>query len=90
MHAGGTAPNIAAIVGIEAPSPAERGFQIGQKAITIQWQDGKQVVIWPDEVASGKPLNECNLDFETDRFPAYCNPWENSSLLIARTHDPAA
>jgi len=32
----------------------ERGFQIGHKAITIQWQDGKQVVVWPDELASGK------------------------------------
>ncbi|MBR0774033.1 amino acid ABC transporter substrate-binding protein [Bradyrhizobium diazoefficiens] len=26
----------------------QRGFQIGQKAVTIQWQDGKQVVVWPD------------------------------------------
>jgi branched-chain amino acid transport system substrate-binding protein len=33
----------------------ERGFQIGLKAIAIQWQDGKQVVVWPDELASGKP-----------------------------------
>jgi branched-chain amino acid transport system substrate-binding protein len=33
----------------------ERGFQIGHKAITIQWQDGKQVVVWPVELASGKP-----------------------------------
>jgi branched-chain amino acid transport system substrate-binding protein len=33
----------------------ERGFQTGHKAITIQWQDGKQVVVWPDELASGKP-----------------------------------
>ena len=32
----------------------ERGFQIAHKAITIQWQDGKQVVVWPDELASGK------------------------------------
>jgi branched-chain amino acid transport system substrate-binding protein len=36
----------------------ERGFQVGQKAVTIQWQDGKRVVVWPDELAS-KP-----------RFPA--------------------
>jgi branched-chain amino acid transport system substrate-binding protein len=28
----------------------ERGFQIGHKPITIQWQDGKQVVVWPDEL----------------------------------------
>ena len=33
----------------------ERGFQLGHKAITVQWQDDKQVVVWPDEVASGKP-----------------------------------
>jgi len=32
----------------------ERGFQVGQKAVAIQWQDGKQAVVWPDEVASGK------------------------------------
>src|SRR5262249_33996472 len=33
----------------------QRGFQIAHKPITIQWQDGKQAVVWPDEVASGKP-----------------------------------
>jgi len=33
----------------------ERGFQIGHKAVTIQWQDGRPVVVWPDEVATGKP-----------------------------------
>ena len=32
----------------------ERGFQVGQKAVAIQWQDGKQAVVWPDEVASAK------------------------------------
>src|SRR5262245_56642998 len=32
----------------------ERGFQIGHKAVTIQWQDGKQIVVWPDELVSGK------------------------------------
>jgi branched-chain amino acid transport system substrate-binding protein len=31
-----------------------RGFQVGHKAITIQWQDDKLVVVWPDEVAAGK------------------------------------
>ena len=29
----------------------ERGFQVGHKPITIQWQ----VVVWPDELASEKP-----------------------------------
>ena len=33
----------------------ERGFQVGHRAITIQWQDEKQVVVWPDDVAAGKP-----------------------------------
>jgi branched-chain amino acid transport system substrate-binding protein len=32
----------------------ERGFQVGHKAITIQWQNDKQMVVWPDEAASGK------------------------------------
>ena len=32
-----------------------RGFQVGQKAVTVQWQDGKKVVVWPNEVASGTP-----------------------------------
>jgi branched-chain amino acid transport system substrate-binding protein len=31
-----------------------RGLQIAHKSITTQWQDGKQVVVWPDELASGK------------------------------------
>jgi branched-chain amino acid transport system substrate-binding protein len=41
----------------------ERGFQIGHKGVTIQWQDGKQVVVWPEEVAAGKA-----------RFPT--PPWD--------------
>ena len=32
----------------------ERGYQIGHRMVTIQWQDGRQVVVWPDDVASGK------------------------------------
>jgi branched-chain amino acid transport system substrate-binding protein len=32
----------------------ERGFQVAHKAITIQWQGGRQVVVWPDAVASGE------------------------------------
>jgi len=42
----------------------QRGFQIAHKAVTIQWQDGKQVVVWPDDAASGKP-----------RFPT--PPWSH-------------
>ena len=30
----------------------QRGFQIGQRAVTIQWQDGKQAVVWPDGLGS--------------------------------------
>jgi branched-chain amino acid transport system substrate-binding protein len=33
----------------------ERGFQVAHKAITIQWQDGKSAVVWPDEAATSKP-----------------------------------
>ena len=32
----------------------ERGYQIGHKATTVQWQDGRSVLVWPDEVATGK------------------------------------
>jgi len=31
-----------------------RGFQVGQRAVTIQWQEGKQAVVWPEDVASAK------------------------------------
>ena len=50
----------------------ERGFQVGHRAITIQWQDGKQVVVWPDELASGKA-----------RFPT--PPWRAINLKMSAT-----
>jgi branched-chain amino acid transport system substrate-binding protein len=31
------------------------GFQIAHKMVMIQWQDGKRVVVWPDDLANGKP-----------------------------------
>jgi branched-chain amino acid transport system substrate-binding protein len=33
----------------------ERGFQVGHRAVTVQWQDGRPALVWPDEVATGKP-----------------------------------
>ena len=33
----------------------ERGFQIANKGLLIQWQDGVKVVVWPEELAAGKP-----------------------------------
>ncbi|PYM52709.1 MAG: hypothetical protein DME16_00670 [Candidatus Rokuibacteriota bacterium] len=30
------------------------GFQTAHKMVMIQWQDGKRVVVWPDDLASGK------------------------------------
>jgi len=30
------------------------GFQIAHKMVTFQWQDGKKVVVWPDDLAQGK------------------------------------
>jgi branched-chain amino acid transport system substrate-binding protein len=31
------------------------GFQIAHKMVLLQWQDGKRVVVWPEDLASGKP-----------------------------------
>jgi branched-chain amino acid transport system substrate-binding protein len=31
------------------------GVQIGHKMLTFQWQDGKKVIVWPEELAPGKP-----------------------------------
>jgi branched-chain amino acid transport system substrate-binding protein len=31
------------------------GFQVAHKMVTFQWQDGKKVIVWPEEVAPGKP-----------------------------------
>ena len=31
------------------------GFQTAHKMVMFQWQDGKKVTVWPDDLASGKP-----------------------------------
>lgn len=31
------------------------GFQIAHKLVLFQWQEGKKVIIWPEELAPGKP-----------------------------------
>ena len=31
------------------------GLQIAHKTLMFQWQDGKTVIVWPDEIAPGKP-----------------------------------
>jgi branched-chain amino acid transport system substrate-binding protein len=31
------------------------GFQIAHKTVILQWQDGKRLIVWPDELANGKP-----------------------------------
>jgi branched-chain amino acid transport system substrate-binding protein len=31
------------------------GFQIAHKMVLLQWQEGKRVVVWPDDLANGKP-----------------------------------
>lgn len=33
----------------------ERGYQIANRGIFIQWQGGEKVVVWPEEFASAKP-----------------------------------
>ncbi len=31
------------------------GFQVAHTMLMFQWQDGKKVIVWPDELAPGKP-----------------------------------
>jgi branched-chain amino acid transport system substrate-binding protein len=31
------------------------GLQIAHKTLMFQWQDGKKVIVWPEELATGKP-----------------------------------
>jgi branched-chain amino acid transport system substrate-binding protein len=31
------------------------GLQIAHKMVMFQWQDGKKVIVWPEELAPGKP-----------------------------------
>jgi len=33
----------------------ERGYQIANKGLFVQWQDGMKVVVWPDQFATAKP-----------------------------------
>ena len=30
------------------------GLQIGHKMIVVQWQNGKKVIVWPPEAATGE------------------------------------
>ena len=47
-----------------------RGLQVRHEAVTIQWQEAKQVVVWPDEAAAGKP-----------RSPT--RPWSQGQLAVS-------
>jgi branched-chain amino acid transport system substrate-binding protein len=31
------------------------GFQVAHKMVTFQWQDGQKVIVWPEELAPGRP-----------------------------------
>ena len=33
----------------------ERGYQIANKGLFIQWQEGEKVIVWPDDVATHQP-----------------------------------
>jgi branched-chain amino acid transport system substrate-binding protein len=33
----------------------ETGFQLAHKMIMFQWQDGKKVIVWPEELAAERP-----------------------------------
>lgn len=43
-----------AVLGPRLRHHGSRGRCQREEAITIQWQDGKQVVVWPDELMGGK------------------------------------
>ena len=32
----------------------QRGYQTANKGLFVQWQDGNKVVVWPNDLASGK------------------------------------
>jgi len=32
-----------------------QGFQIAHKMVMFQWQDGKKVIVWPEQLAPGRP-----------------------------------
>jgi branched-chain amino acid transport system substrate-binding protein len=32
-----------------------RGLQIAHRNVLFQWQDGRKVIVWPEELAPGKP-----------------------------------
>jgi len=33
----------------------ETGLQVGHSMVDVQWQDGKRVIVWPEEAQTGKP-----------------------------------
>jgi branched-chain amino acid transport system substrate-binding protein len=33
----------------------DRGYQIANSGLFIQWQDGEKVIVWPAELAQEKP-----------------------------------
>ena len=49
---GGAGGLIGAQIGARA---APNGYQLANKGLFIQWQDGAKVVVWPDELAAAKP-----------------------------------
>ena len=34
---------------------SRRRMQGAHKMLLVQWQDGKKVIVWPEELAPGKP-----------------------------------
>ena len=32
----------------------DHNTEIGHKRVMLQWQDGKRVIVWPEELAPGK------------------------------------
>jgi hypothetical protein len=34
----------------------DRTIQVGYTSALLQWQNGKQALVWPDKLAEGKPV----------------------------------
>jgi len=48
-------PGWQACPGLRSVNPHADGMQVAHKTRLCQWRDGKKVIVWPDELAPGKP-----------------------------------
>ena len=41
--------------GLRSVNPDADGMKVVHKMVMFQWQDGKKVIVWPEELAPDKP-----------------------------------